>query len=102
MAELESFFQHWKWVDTQLTEAEAEGWRLTYDSHQPFYAVVERGVICSKCGREAEVLFFDRDIDSEAEMREAARRLIGEARERTENDPENRCGNHIMIWTAGV
>ena len=93
--------EYWKWVDTDLVEDAAEKWREERDRFRPLdeaAPVEEHGPICSKCGREVEVLFFDPRINTEAEMREAAQGLIRMVRERVEKNPRNRCGDHDYIW----
>jgi hypothetical protein len=90
--------EYWRWTDTEPPEAEAELWRRTLEAYEPRGAVVERGALCSDCGREAEVLLYEMDIGTEAEMRAAARRLIAEARERVDKDTTSRCGDHRLVW----
>ena len=93
--------EYWKWVDTDLDEDAAEKWREERDRFRPLdeaAPVEEHGPICSKCGRETKVLFFDPRIKTEAEMRAAARRLIAEARQRIDRDSGNRCGDHHVGW----
>ena len=92
--------EYWKWVDTDLDEDAAEKWREERDRSRPVdeaAPVEEQGPICSECGREAKVLFFDPRINTEAEMREAAQGLIRMVRERVEKNPRNRCGDHDYI-----
>ena len=91
--------EYWKWVDTDLIEVSAEMWREERDRSRPVDEagpVEEQGPVCSQCGREAKVLFFDPRINTEAEMRESAQRLIGQVRERIDKNPRNRCGNHDL------
>ena len=93
--------EYWKWVDTDLVEDEAEKWREARDRYRPLDEagpVEEHGPICSNCGREAKVLFFNPDIKTEAEMRAAARRLITEARQRVDRSAGKPCGNHHLGW----
>lgn len=93
--------EYWKWVDTDLVEDAADKWREARDRYRPLDEagpVEEHGAICTKCGREAKVLFFNPEIKTDAEMRAAARRLIEDARHRIEKDTENRCGDHNLTW----
>jgi hypothetical protein len=95
MARLQ-YFEEWKWLE----EPWDERWQRLFDAYRPFDAVAEHGPICSECGREVEILFFDPRINSEAGMREAAQRMIKEARQAVERDRQNCCGNHNLRWAA--
>lgn len=95
--EAEVAIEYWKWKDSELPEYEARQWRETRDRFRPLdeaAPVEEHGPICSECGREAKVLFFDPRLKTEAEMREAAQGLIRMVRERIDKNPRNRCGDH--------
>jgi len=84
----------WNWVGVER----GENSRWLYEELQPLNAVIEHAAICTKCGRGAAVLLFDPEIHTEAGMREAAQRLIREARQRLEKDRGNRCNDHNLDW----
>jgi hypothetical protein len=88
--------EQWEWADEPRTAR----FEQLLKRAAPFNGVVQRGQICSTCGREVELLFLDPNIDSETEMTEKAVRLIEEARRRVEKDALNRCGQHNLTWAA--
>ena len=87
-----------QWPDDEPDEV----WLHWHQVRSPFHAVIERGAICSRCGQEAQVLFFDPRIDTAEDMREAALLHIEEYRQQVETDPESACRAHKLLtdWAA--
>lgn len=84
------YFEYWKWADE-----EDPNWQPMVDEWVPRGAELIAEAVCDKCGRIAQLLFFDPRLGLEDEMKEAGQKRIRAYRDwvTKKQDP---CESHPM------